>query len=250
LSFWWKVSSEATGDYLRFKIDGVEPVTVPGISGEIDWASVTVDIPSGNHTIQWVYSKDNSVISGSDAGWLDQVVYTRVSRQLTLNFGVGGGGQVHGDMTCESGKTCTPVSFPEGSSQTLIATPDTNSLFGSWIGCTTTLGPTCNVTIGAVNNVTVTFVAVSPVRILENSDIGFPNLRKAYEEAALPPAVSTIQARSILLPDTLFIFDRAVNVIVKGGYDTSFSPSSNFTTIQGPVKIKDGRVVIEKITVK
>ena len=46
------------------------------ISGEVDWQQLSFNIPSGTHTLQWVYSKDASVSVGQDAGWLDQVTFT------------------------------------------------------------------------------------------------------------------------------------------------------------------------------
>ena len=36
LSFWWKVSSEANFDFLRFYVDGVEQGAAPGISGTVE----------------------------------------------------------------------------------------------------------------------------------------------------------------------------------------------------------------------
>jgi M6 family metalloprotease-like protein len=76
LSFWWKVSSEANADYLTFYIDNVEQTgSFAKISGEIDWVRKTVVIPGGSHTLRWTYSKDGSVKSGADAGWVDQVEF-------------------------------------------------------------------------------------------------------------------------------------------------------------------------------
>ena len=77
LTFWWKVSSETNYDYLRFYLDGTEQTgSLAKISGTVDWIQKTVSIPSGNHTVKWGYTKDANTISGSDAAWVDQVVYT------------------------------------------------------------------------------------------------------------------------------------------------------------------------------
>ncbi len=73
LSFWWKVDSEASYDFLRFKLDGN---AVSSIAGNRNWAQVTHAIPAGNHTLEWAYEKDVSVSTGSDAGWLDEVTFT------------------------------------------------------------------------------------------------------------------------------------------------------------------------------
>jgi hypothetical protein len=78
ISFWWKVSSEANYDYLKFYVDGV---LKDQIAGTVAWQQKTYSVSSGSHTIKWVYAKDGSVSSGSDVGWVDQVVY-----------GTGGGG--------------------------------------------------------------------------------------------------------------------------------------------------------------
>jgi immune inhibitor A len=77
ISFWWKVSSEANYDYLRFYIDGTEQAGK--ISGNVDWEKKTFTIPAGSHTLKWQYSKDGSVNSGSDCGWVDQVTTPRSS---------------------------------------------------------------------------------------------------------------------------------------------------------------------------
>jgi M6 family metalloprotease-like protein len=77
LTFWWKVSSEAGYDYLRFYSNGVEQAgSLAKIAGEVAWVQKTVNLPAGNTTVKWTYSKDSSVASGSDAAWVDQVVWT------------------------------------------------------------------------------------------------------------------------------------------------------------------------------
>ena len=70
VKFYWKVSSEANYDYLRFYIDGVEQ---DKISGSTSWAQKTYTVSSGSHTLKWTYDKDYSVSSGSDTGWVDHL---------------------------------------------------------------------------------------------------------------------------------------------------------------------------------
>jgi hypothetical protein len=76
LTFWWKVSSESGGDYLKFYIDGVEQAA---ISGEVDWALQTYSLSAGTRTIRWVYSKNIYVSSGSDCAWIDDVTVTNTT---------------------------------------------------------------------------------------------------------------------------------------------------------------------------
>jgi hypothetical protein len=72
VSFYWKVSSE--GDYydcLKFYIDGS---LQEKISGSVGWEQMTYTITaSGSHTLEWRYTKDSYVSSGSDCGWVDTV---------------------------------------------------------------------------------------------------------------------------------------------------------------------------------
>jgi hypothetical protein len=70
LQFWWKVSSEQYFDLLEFFDNGTN---VLSISGEVDWTQASIAIGAGVHQLRWVYSKDNEVSDGADAGWLDQV---------------------------------------------------------------------------------------------------------------------------------------------------------------------------------
>jgi hypothetical protein len=70
VKFYWKVSSEANYDYLRFYIDGVLKTS---ISGTVNWTQQTYTVTSGAHTLKWTYSKDGSVSTGSDAGWVDKL---------------------------------------------------------------------------------------------------------------------------------------------------------------------------------
>lgn len=75
LTFWWNVSSEEYFDFLSFFLDNSNAAA---ISGEEDWQQLSFAIPSGLHTLKWIYAKDPSVSAGQDAGWLDQVTFTPV----------------------------------------------------------------------------------------------------------------------------------------------------------------------------
>ncbi len=70
--FWWKVSSESCCDSLAIAIDGISQTN---IRGEVDWQAKGFAVPSGNHTLRWTYATDGSVLSGSNAGWVDQVSF-------------------------------------------------------------------------------------------------------------------------------------------------------------------------------
>jgi len=70
IKFYWKVSSEQNYDYLRFYIDGSQKAK---ISGNVGWQQKTYSVGSGSHELMWKYTKDVSVSSGDDCGWIDKV---------------------------------------------------------------------------------------------------------------------------------------------------------------------------------
>ena len=72
ISFWYKVSSENNYDYLRFYVDGAE---IASWSGTVGWAQLTHPVASGTRTFKWSYTKDYSVSTGSDAGWVDYIEF-------------------------------------------------------------------------------------------------------------------------------------------------------------------------------
>ncbi len=72
LSFYWKVSSEAGGDHLRFLRNGAEEAR---ISGESGWRQEIVPLPEGYQSLEWAYEKDAAGAAGWDAGWLDRVEF-------------------------------------------------------------------------------------------------------------------------------------------------------------------------------
>jgi hypothetical protein len=73
VSFWWKVSSAADQDWLRFYVSGVEWAA---ISGEVDWQRQSLELPAGPQVLRWSYSKTSSGPSGLDRAWVDEVQAT------------------------------------------------------------------------------------------------------------------------------------------------------------------------------
>lgn len=81
LSFDWRVSSEADYDFLTVKLDGVNQNS---ITGESVWFNSVLTIPSGVHTVSWVYSKDFADAVGQDTGWVDNVQFVGSSAQANV----------------------------------------------------------------------------------------------------------------------------------------------------------------------
>ena len=68
LSFWFKVSSEFSFDFLYFEYDGE---IVGAWSGEVPWTQFSMLVPKGNHTFRWIYVKDEAISVGDDTAWVD-----------------------------------------------------------------------------------------------------------------------------------------------------------------------------------
>jgi hypothetical protein len=72
ISFYCKTSSESSFDYLRFYIDGIEQEKW---SGQQDWLHVSFSVTEGTRKFEWIYSKDGTISQGSDAAWIDDIVF-------------------------------------------------------------------------------------------------------------------------------------------------------------------------------
>ena len=73
ISFYKRVSSESNWDYLKFYINNVEQ---DEWSGTVAWSQETYPVTAGTDIeFKWAYEKDGSVSSGSDCGWIDEIVF-------------------------------------------------------------------------------------------------------------------------------------------------------------------------------
>jgi hypothetical protein len=79
--FHYKVSSEATYDFLRFYIDSN---LRSEWSGEVAWSEVSFPVTAGTHTFKWGYYKDGSVSHGSDCGWVDFIVFPAIGLPIQI----------------------------------------------------------------------------------------------------------------------------------------------------------------------
>ena len=81
LSFYKKVSSEGSWDFLHFYLDNEE---LGSWSGEVSWSQETYQVSAGTHTFKWEYTKDGSVSNGSDCGWIDYIVFPPINIEIQL----------------------------------------------------------------------------------------------------------------------------------------------------------------------
>ncbi len=72
ISFYRKVSSESSYDFLQFYIDGAMQGQW---SGQMDWSQESFSVTTGTHTFKWVYDKDTNTTGGSDCVWIDNISF-------------------------------------------------------------------------------------------------------------------------------------------------------------------------------
>ncbi|HZX61946.1 MAG TPA: T9SS type A sorting domain-containing protein, partial [Bacteroidales bacterium] len=72
ISFYTKVSSEQDYDWLHFFIDDVP---LGQWSGEQGWQRAAYPVTAGTHTFKWWYVTDISYLNGSNAAWIDNIVF-------------------------------------------------------------------------------------------------------------------------------------------------------------------------------
>jgi len=93
LTFNWKVSCEddpvsATWDHLIVFVDGKEREDLC-FDGEMGWENASIVFDSeGNHTVRWVYVKDESDSEGADCAWISSVNWApTLSGDITVDIG-------------------------------------------------------------------------------------------------------------------------------------------------------------------
>lgn len=69
ISFYYKVSSEASYDFLKFYIDTL----TARWSGDREWQFASYPVHAGPHVFKWTYSKDGNTTHYEDRAWIDFV---------------------------------------------------------------------------------------------------------------------------------------------------------------------------------
>ena len=58
------------------------------IGGTTDWEEYTVSLPTGAHTLRWIYEKDEAQSTGEDCAWLDRIEFpSGAVTPLNIDFG-------------------------------------------------------------------------------------------------------------------------------------------------------------------
>lgn len=147
ISFFYRVSSEANNDFLKFYLNGA----LQGQwSGTTSWALASYNVSSGTNTFRWEYVKDGTVIGGSDCAWIDHIAWPELTTNPPQNLvAVPGNGIV--DLYWDAPATGTPSAYKVYRNNAFLA--QTSSLSYTDTGLINGLGYTYYVTalFGAPN---------------------------------------------------------------------------------------------------
>jgi hypothetical protein len=140
-----------------------------------------------------------------------------------------------------SGNTGT-ASYLYDTQVILSPNPDVSSLFGGWSGGGCSGTGSCTVTMGGDITVNAMF-NLKPARIAGSTPAYFTTLKGAHDGAG---SGNTIEAKGTDFPESLTV-SKPLTLI--GGYDSSYTTNSGFTTVNG-LTIGGGSLTVENLQIQ
>lgn len=219
---------------------------------------------SGPFTTGIANQRINTITISGDG----KTVYTGTGSGTVFNYNFGyllkvsvpsgsssGSGQVTnitGDITCNSGTTgvCS-VAYVYGSLVTLTAaTTALDSTFDGWADDCSGIG-TCSFTMTTDKKVTALF-GLGPNNEGPKAKIastGYNSISDAYRAAGSNSTILAIAGVHTLVYPLLM--DRNINILLKGGYDSSFTNTTGqWTFLQGPLAIDSGNLRMDYVKIR
>jgi sugar lactone lactonase YvrE/phosphodiesterase/alkaline phosphatase D-like protein len=190
----------------------------------------------------------NGQSSYGTAYGLDQTFATTACASYPLTLNPVGDGEIRGDVLCPAGSPCQQQ-IKTGTTIYLIAVPSIDATFGGWSGDCTGNGVLCSVTMDKEKNVSADFIT-APVALNQQSGIGSPTVQEAYNKA-LNNDTLKIRVSSAPLQGGLTADRAGIKVFLMGGFAAGFSGNPvGFTTIQKPMKISNGTLVVNRVIIR
>ena len=217
----------------------IKSVTVNGQSVTVAAGafSTSVTLVAGANTI--------TVIATDGAG-----NHTTVTRSVTMNSvltvniqgtGAGSVNSIPLGINCLSG-TCQAI-FNPGAVVSLTAIPNGDSVVSWSDACAGCTGKSCDVSVTGGVRCGVIFSFVKPARI---GTTDYDTLQAAYDAAA---DGSNIMVRDYGSLGTLNS-NLLKKVVIKGGYNQTYTQQTGFSDIMGVMTIRKGSVIIERVLIK
>ncbi len=227
-------------------LDSTQSVTLAAQSATFTINSstqLTVTVPAGAST--GVFAVTTSGGSATSAAFT-------VQQTLTVATAGAGTGTVTSSpvgISCQSGSsTGCSDDFDKSTSVTLVATPSSStSVFSGWSGACTASSGDCVMTMDADKSVTATFSAASYLKLINGAtETSYALLSDAYAAAATG---NTIKAKAMDFTGP-FNLNRAISVILNGGYDSDFNLVSGYTSLLNGLTISLGSVTVSGVTIE
>ena len=198
--------------------------------------------------IGYVFTPQSRNVTISDNSATDQD-FPAVPQQFTLNVTITGTGS--GTVTSDPpGVTCnitTSKQFAAGSAFTLHAAPAQFSLFSGWSGICGGTGD-CSITMDGDKTVMATFDLATPNRVR------LDGVGQSYHSSILSAYLAAGSGDTIRMWGTDFTEDFTFGlgkpVTLKGGYDSSYSTNSGYTTLNGIFTILNGSLTVENLVIR
>ncbi len=210
--------------------------------GNASEVTAVVSNPSTHHFANWT---ENGVVVST----ISPLTLTNVTsnRQISANFSdtyvvtpvLGSNGSVTPGL---------PENVTQGFQTVYLVTPAANYAVAGAQGCGGTLTGSTFVTGNIVGDCKITFNFAPIANDLKPARInatGYDLLQSAYN-AALPN--NTIKALVNTFAEDL-VLNRAVNVTIAGGYDSTFTTAAGVTTVRGQVVVQTGQLTVDRLIV-
>lgn len=227
-------------------LDTAQSVTLAGQSAAFTINSstqLTVTVPTG---------ASSGVFAVTTLGGSATSAAFTVQQTLSVTTAGAGTGTVTSSpagISCQSGSsTGCSDDFDKSTSVTLVATPSSStSVFSGWTGACTASSGDCVVTMDADKSATATFAAASYLKLINGAtETGYALLSDAYAAAATG---NTIKAKAMDFTGP-FNFNRAISVILSGGYDSTFQSITGYTTLLNGLTISLGSVTVSGVIIE
>ncbi len=219
-----------------------------GVSGNASHGSATAGgsgtsvIVSYNPTADYV-GQDSFTVQVSDGkGGLDSIIVNvTVNQTYIVGTAVTGNGNIN---------PSAPQAFNSGASTTYAVNAATGSFISGVSGCGGTLSGNSYATglIAGYCTVSADF-KLTQVKVPGNSvRTDYNTLQEAYEN----PATLSDMTMQVLINTFVenLILDRPINVKIKGGYDTNFQATSDYSIVQGFVSIMSGSLTVDGVAIR
>ncbi len=169
-----------------------------------------------------------------------------ISLSVTV-IGTGGGtvSSSPSGISCLDGTGCSAIfsAVPV----ILIATPSAGWVFDGWSGACAGIGD-CTVSQYGPVAVTATFKKTLPVKLTTGTTSYYSTIADAYAACVGVPSC-TIEAQATDFTGNLTLAN-SIAVLLKGGYDATFSSNPGLTTLQGVVTVGRGSLTAQNVVIR